>query len=73
MHIYTFFVNNIIGDNMRKIKADYYLLVLLFIMFIVSLLSLYNADLINGNVDNILRHLDSFITYKTTENGSSSN
>ena len=54
MHIYTFFVNNIIGDNMRKIKADYYLLVLLFIMFIVSLLSLYNADLINGNVDNIL-------------------
>lgn len=25
------------------------------------------------NVDNILRHLDSFITYKTTENGSSSN
>jgi rod shape determining protein RodA len=39
---------------MKKFRLDYYLLSLLFIMFLISLFSLYKADLINMNVDNIL-------------------
>ena len=39
---------------MSKIKIDYYLLTLVFLMFIISIISLYNADIINNNVDNIL-------------------
>lgn len=39
---------------MKKFRLDYYLLSLLFIMFLISSFSLYKADLINMNVDNIL-------------------
>lgn len=39
---------------MKKIKLDYYLLFLLFLMFLISCFSLYKADIINMNVDNIL-------------------
>lgn len=39
---------------MKKFKFDYYLLTLLFLMFLISCFSLYKADIINMNVDNIL-------------------
>ena len=39
---------------MKKYKLDYYLLSLLFIMILISFYSLYKADIINMNVENIL-------------------